>query len=140
MDAYIGGDSAGESHIAYSTFLSPSTQPELHEIPLARFQQLIQSKELVQLTPEETKSWVKGREQVEAARKDFMALQKDIGKTYPLNFGGDFPAVSRKQIFSQFLQKNITPLSWSLNAKDDMKVNFYVNDRWEKCSNLILLH
>lgn len=76
MDAYIGGDSARESHIAYSTFLSLSTQPELHEIPLARFQQLIQSKELVQLTPEETKSWVKGREQVEAARKDFMALQK----------------------------------------------------------------
>lgn len=136
VDAYIGGNSAGESHIAYSTFLSPSTQPELHEIPLARFQQLIQSKELVQLTPEETKSWVKGREQVEAARKDFMALQKDIGKTYPLNFGGDFPAVSHKQIFSQFLQKNITPLSWSLNAKDDMKVNFYVNDRWEKVQQL----
>ena len=136
VDAYIGGNSARESHIAYSTFLSPSTQPELHEIPLARFQQLIQSKELVQLTPEETKSWVKGREQVEAARKDFMALQKDIGKTYPLNFGGDFPAVSRKQIFSQFLQKNITPLSWSLNAKDDMKVNFYVNDRWEKVQQL----
>lgn len=83
VDAYIGGNSARESHIAYSTFLSPSTQPELHEIPLARFQQLIQSKELVQLTPEETKSWVKERELVEAARKDFMALQKDIGKTYP---------------------------------------------------------
>ena len=44
--------------------------------------------------------------------------------------------VSRKQIFSQFLQKNITPLSWSLNAKDDMKVNFYVNDRWEKVHQL----
>ena len=64
VDAYIGGNSARESHIAYSTFLSPSTQPVLHEIPLAKFHQLIQSKELVRLTPEETKCWEKEKEKV----------------------------------------------------------------------------
>ena len=118
--------------IGYSIFLSPSSQPELHEVALKDFQGMIFSKDIVRFSPTEAASWQKQREEVRNAYIGFHELLRDIKHTYPPMFSGVFSGAMQEKLPSRFLGKDIIPVSWSLANDKEIWVNAYAADTHEK--------